>query len=262
MPAIPNPLLNSDPCDQCGRPHVNQAGTPTCRAHKKNTDPLEPCLNYARKGQKVCSYHGGAVKAAVAKGKERQLDMRAEIALGKLRGAITRAPSINPRDALQQEVDRTNAIVALLGEKVAQLDEDLPTGTDVTGVTINGPVAGGLGNNPTKPHPMVWGVTQEAEVEASEYPGTNTTHSANMNIWYVMWKKEREHLVVVTTAALKAGIDQKRIELSEKIGVHVANTLRAILNDLMLTEEQERLLPTVVPHHFEKLRVIEQQVAS
>lgn len=257
MPAIPNPLLNSDPCDTCGRAHVNQAGTPTCRAHRRGTDPLEPCLNYARKGQKVCGYHGGANPVGLAKGKQRQLDTRAEIALSKLRGAITRAPSINPRDALQQEVDRTNAIVAWLGEKVAQLDDEFPTVSDASGVTVNGPVAGGLGNN-AKPHPLVWGVTQEQEVEASEYPGTNTTHSADMNLWYVMWKKEREHLVVVTTAALKAGIDQKRIELSEKIGVQVANTLRAILNDLMLSEEQERLLPTVVPRHFEKLRVIEQ----
>lgn len=258
MPAIPNPLLNRDPCEKCGQPHVNTAGTPTCRAHKKNTDPLEPCLNYARKGQKVCSYHGGAVKAAVAKGKERQLEMRAEIALGKLRGAITRAPSINPRDALQQEVDRTNAIVHWLGEKVAQLDDGIPTDDDASGVTV----AAGGAHTAGKPHPLVWGVTQEQEVEASEYPGTNTTHSAEMNIWYVMWKKEREHLVVVTTAALKAGIDQRRIELSERIGQQVANTLRAILNDLVLSPEQEAMLPTVVPRHFEKLRVIEQNAGA
>jgi len=254
MPAIPNPLLSRDPCDECGRAHVNTAGTPTCRAHRRGTDPLEPCLNYARKGQKVCGYHGGATPAAVAKGKQRQLDTRAEIALGKLRGALTAAPTINPRDALQQEVDRTNAIVAWLGNKVAELDEGIPTGDDPTGVTV----AAGGAHTAGRPHPLVWGVTQEAEVEASEYPGTNTTHSADMNVWYVMYKKEREHLVVVTTAALKAGIDQRRIELSEKIGSQVANTLRAILNDLMLTEEQERLVPVVVPRHFEKLRVIEQ----
>lgn len=255
MPALPNPLLSPDPCDQCGQVHQNAAGTLTCQAHKRDG---VPCSLYARKGQKVCGFHGGSTRAAIAKGKERQMDVRAELALGKLRGALTMAPTINPREALQQEVDRTNAIVAWLGEKVAQLDDGIPTGDSADGVTV----AAGGAHTAGKPHPLVWGVTQEQEVEASEYPGTNTTHSAEVNVWYAMYKKEREHLVVVTTAALKAGIDQRRIELSERIGQQVANTLRAILNDLVLSPEQEALLPTVVPRHFEKLRVIEQNAGA
>lgn len=61
-------LSTTEVCQKCGKVHARPHNVlpniivPTCRAHRKRTDPPEPCLMFLRRGSLVCDYHGGATR--------------------------------------------------------------------------------------------------------------------------------------------------------------------------------------------------------
>lgn len=131
---------------------------------------------------------------------------------------------ISPTDALLEEVRYTAGHVAWLREKVREIeDKDL-----------------------------VWGMTEQAEKSATEFPGTDTTYAAKPSMWLELYYRERKHLVDVTKAAISAGIEERRVKLAEAQGQLLNGVIRRILARLSLSSEQSALLPVVVPEELRR----------
>lgn len=168
------------------------------------------CRKSPMKGQKVCRNHGGASPQAKAAAEVRTQLDEAVRAVGTF--GLPR--EIDPRDALLEEVYRTAGAVDWLWTKVRELD----------------------------PQAVVWGVTERTDEGEKQ--------KAAPSIWYELWAKERRHLTEVARVALAAGVEERKVKLAESQGALLAGVIQAVLGDLNLTAEQQRLVPTVVPRHL------------
>lgn len=74
-----------------------------------------------------------------------------------------------------------------------------------------------------------------------------------------LYKRERTHLVTVCQVALNAGVQERQVQLAEKMGELIAPVLAGILEDLDLTPKQRKSAPEVIGRH---LRVLEGGVAA
>lgn len=96
---------------------------------------------------------------------------------------------------------------------------------------------------------LVWGITKVKE--GGDDAGV--TEEAVPHALLRLYQEERKHLVTVCAAALRAGIEERRVKLAEQQGALVAQVIRAILGDLKLTSEQRDMVPEVVPRHLRAL---------
>ena len=187
------------------------------------------CASQRSRGRGTC--HGSAVadldecrmhlgkkaKPAIAEAKAMELARQAVITYGLPR-------DISSIDALLEEVRYTAGHVMWLRERVAELEQN----------------------------DLVWGVTEETDTQASEFPGTNTTRAAKPSVWLQLYREERKHLVDVTKAAISAGIEERRVKLAEVQGQMLNGVLRKIFARLSLSPEQSALLPLVVPEELRR----------
>ena len=60
-----------------------------------------------------------------------------------------------------------------------------------------------------------------------------------------LYQAERRHLAAVSAAAIKAGVEERRIRITQEQGAMIARALRGILNELGVSEHPD--LPAVVP---------------
>jgi hypothetical protein len=105
------------------------------------------------------------------------------------------------------------------------------------------------------PGELVWGVTQTDQGSGPQGPVDVTTEKSAPNVWYSLYMTEREHLVKVSAAALRAGIEERRIKIAEDQGNMVAAVLQRILAALNLSPEQWAEVPTIVPRELRALAV-------
>lgn len=200
-------------------------GAPRCWARAKNTGTQ--CTQPAATGQNVCRYHGAGAPQNIAKAAVREAERKAQILVATYGLKIETTAT----QALLDEVQWTAGHVAWLRERVQEIETSaLAEGTD-------------------REHPLVWGVTREKT--GGEDRGV--TEEAAPNIWLKLYQQERTHLVKVCEAAIKAGIEERRVQLAEQQGELVARAIRAILGDLMLTPEQQARVPEIVPRHLRAL---------
>jgi hypothetical protein len=158
-----------------------------------------------------CKLHGGATpNHAVA---ARLEQARRDVATYGL------PRTIDPAAALLEEVHRTAGHVAWLAAKVADTPET----------------------------ELVWGVTEEVEKGAGEFTGTDTTRKAVPNVWLDLYRQERKHLVDVSAAAIRAGVDAAIVRVTEQQGALLAGAIAQILERLELSPAQQALVPSVVP---------------
>lgn len=208
-------------CPLEGSPH------PGCTAHVKGTAPEraerrgQPCANRPVTGSDVCGVHGGRApqtkQAAAVRIAEREAE-RAMVTLGVQR-------DISPTEALLEEVRWTAGHVAWLRERVQELEHGA----------------------------LVWGETASLDKRATEFPGVDTTSSAGANVWLELYERERKHLVHVCEVTIKAGVEERRVQLAESQGALVAGAIRRILVRLQLSPEQELLVGEVVPQELRAL---------
>jgi hypothetical protein len=198
-------------------------GKPRCWGKAKSTG--KQCTKWAMKGQKVCRTHGGAAPQNLAKAQERISEQKAAALVATYGLKIETTAT----EALLDEVQWTAGHVAWLRERVQEI-ESVADGDD--------------GENA-----LVWGVTKK-KTGGQDF---GTTAEAVPSIWLRLYQQERAHLVKVCAEAIKAGIEERRIQLAEQQGALVAQAIRKILGELQLTPEQQARVPEVVPRHLRAL---------
>lgn len=204
--------------------HTTKDGHPSCTGHANRQERRGlPCLNPPLKGATVCRHHGGKAPQVQAAAKRRRDEAAANRELDRL-GATRR--DIHPAEALIELVQFTAGEVDFWRRKVADLEEDQ----------------------------LTWGLTR------SKTGGDDRgdTYEAGVPVAYKMLEASSNRLAAYAAAALKAGVDERRVRLAESQGQLVAQAIRQVLDQLHLTSEQLELVPTVVPA---ALRLIAGQVA-
>lgn len=185
------------------------------------------CTQIAMTGQNVCHMHGGKAQQNIDKAKERIAEERARVLVATYGRKIETTASA----ALLDEVQWTAGHVAWLRERVQEIESAAAVAGTDTG------------------HPLVWGITKEK----SGGEDRGTTEEAAPNVWLKLYQQERGHLVKVCEAAIRAGIEERRVRLAEQEGVLVAQAIRAILADLGLTAAQRAMVSEIVPRHLRAL---------
>lgn len=75
------------------------------------------------------------------------------------------------------------------------------------------------------------------------------------SVFVELWQGERDRLVKVARACVDVGIEERRVRLAESAGAALASVVRAVLERLGLSEEQQVLALSVVPEELRRLAV-------
>lgn len=174
----------------------------------------EQCRRPSMKGGTVCASHGGKSPQAKAAAARRLAEQEAAKAARLFAAPV----DIDPARALVELVQWTAGEVTYWREQVRALAD---------------------GN----PDALTWGITREKQ--GGEDHGT--TLEAKPNVSYLMLTDAQDRLAKYAAAALKAGVEERRVKLAEDQGALVAQVIRSILDQLNLTSEQQARVPEVVP---------------
>lgn len=194
---------------------IQQQPHERCKAKSRSG---EQCKRRPIKGGKVCVLHGGKAPRTIAAA-QRNLQTAA------LEKAITTyglPRDIPAHQALREEQARTVGAVDWLEQIIRAQDPDA----------------------------LTWGLDEETEKGAGEFPGTDSTKRARPSVWVQIFQAERKHLHEIAKTVIQLDLDKRRVELDEAIAAPVAGAIRAILGDLGLSAEQEALVAVVVPRHL------------
>lgn len=202
------------PCTRCGQIH------PGCTGHRSSGG--QPCKNKPLTGLTVCRYHGGGSAAAQAAGRRRAAEQAAAVEAARF---VTRR-DIHPAEALLELVQWTAGEVDYWRSRINDLDDQELAGMLVTR-------------------------TEEGD-DRGETTDLTTTEVAE-HIYVRMLGKASDRLATYAAAALRAGVDERRVRLAEQQGALVAGVIQRILGALNLTAAQQDLIPTVVPRELRAL---------
>lgn len=194
-----------------------------CTAKAKSTG--QRCGKPAIPGGTVCRIHGGATPVIKAAGQRRLAELQAQADVTKF-GARR---DIHPAEALLELVHWTAGEVDYWRARVALVEAE------------------------TDGEALAWGKTSHRKGSGPEGPIDVTTHEAKPNVAYAMLERASDRLAQYAAAALKAGVEERRVQLAERQGALVADVIRRVLADLQLTSEQEALVGEVVPRHLRAL---------
>lgn len=205
-------MTDVPPCPDCGLPHVTRHGTPSCTGHAKHTARPEkrrpdgrpsPCTQPPLKGLDVCAVHGGKAPRAKAAAEKRVAEQTARRELARL----GQPRVIDPGAAILDLVHWTAGEVQFWRHKVVQLAE-------------------------TDEEALTWGMTSSTDKTSGQWPGTDVTHSASEPVAYKLMVDASNRLERYATAALKAGVEERRVRLAEQQGQIAVELIRRILDAL------------------------------
>jgi hypothetical protein len=204
----------------------------------------KPCRQPAMDGQRVCRLHGGKSPRALAAAERRQQEA-ATLAAATTYGL---AVDISPTDALLEEVRWTAGHVQWLRARVQELEkQQLVWGATKTKTEAAGGMRITFGGREADDE------DEPGLVDIGAVPTSEVVQEAAPSIWLDLYDRERRHLLAVCAAAIKAGVEERRVRLAEQQGELVAGAIRAILADLRLTAEQQARVAEVVPRHLRVL---------
>ncbi|KUG58967.1 hypothetical protein AVL63_02790 [Nesterenkonia jeotgali] len=102
---------------------------------------------------------------------------------------------------------------------------------------------------------LTYGLTRHEEGVGAQGPVDVATYEVAPNIWWKLLREAEDQLAKYSTAALRAGVERRQIELQEAHALHLAQAITRILDQLGLSQDQARLVPTVVPAVLRSLPV-------
>ena len=195
-----------------------------CKAHRRNGDQ---CGNHAIKGAEVCRMHGGSIPAVRAKAAQRVAEQKAEKAMRLFAAPV----DIDPANALLELVQWTAGEVRYWRAEVARIAED-------------------------EAEKLTWSQTSHEEgVSPGKFGGhfDKDVTEAVPHVAYRMLTDAQDRLAKYAAAALRAGVEERRVRLAEDQGSAVAGAIRRILERLDLLEWQAEMVSTIVPEELRAL---------
>ncbi len=180
------------------------------RCKAKSTTTGEQCRKPPTPGTTVCAAHGSKAKQVRAAAKRRLEEVAARKQLAVLGEPI----AVDPGAALLGLVHAKAGEVAwlrLLVREVVLRDDD--------GQELAEPDA----------QRLVWGMTRQK----TGGDDAGTTEEAKPHVLWVMLREAERDLATYATAALKAGIEERRVRLAEDQGLLVAGVIRRTLDGML-----------------------------
>lgn len=193
-----------------------------CKARARSTG--EQCKRKAIEGLTVCRSHGGATRKGLAKSAR----VKAEAKAAQVVRLFAEPVTVDPSQAILDLVHWTAGEVTYWRVQVQALAED-----DAKALT--------------------WSQTKHEDGIGKDGPVDTDTSEAVPHVAYRMLTDAQDRLAKYATAALRAGVEERRVRLAEQQGELVAGAIRAILADLQLTAEQSARVGEVVPRHLRLL---------
>lgn len=201
------------------RGHVQACGA-------KNRTTGEPCQRSPMMDSTRCRTHGGKSPQSQKAASERR-ERRYALQQLSLLGEVP-TENVDPTAALLELVTQKHAQVHSLRQIVAEVEAN-------------------AGEVDLGKHPMVWGVSNHEEGVGVHGPIDKTTQQAGINVWLKLLQEAEDQLARYTSVALKAGVEQRQLDITEQQATSLAAAINRILDALQLTPEQQGLIPSVVP---------------
>lgn len=193
----------------------------------------EPCGRDAIRGGTVCPTHGGSAP---------QVKARALVQLAGRRAATMGVPlDINPHDAILECIRITAGEVAYASERVAELKAEEAVGyveleTD---------------------RPLKW---EKGAESPSERVQERRQESPQLHIWIRVRQQAMDRLVNYSTAALKAGIEERQVRIVERLGEQLSSVFERVLAAIPDLSEAQRAAGLTA--YAEQLRLLEAPIES
>ena len=199
---------------------VVENGRPICGAKKKNG---QPCGASPIRGATRCVNHGGATPVAKRAAKTRVTQAKASAVLRNL-GYDPEASDVDPSEALLRLVSDKAREVAWWRGRVDELQAGSEDEDQIT-----------------------WGRTKHEEGVGPLGPVDKDDWAAELNINIRALHEAEDQLARYASLALKAGVEQQRVEVRKQEALLLVGVIHQILDSLQLTRDQQELVPQVVP---------------
>lgn len=196
---------------------------PKCGAKTKAGRPCKKPAGHGTQhvGTGRCKLHGGASP---------QAELGGQVVLARREAAVMGVPlDIEPHNAILECIRIAAGEVQYASERIAELDEGDAVGRVVT--TLRRPMKEEKGGEDP---------SYEVEEIKLEAPA--------LHIWITTRRQAMDRLVQYSATALKAGVEQRRVELAEQQGQLLAQVIRGILEELGVSKRPE--VPSVVRRHL------------
>ncbi|MGE5612711.1 MAG: hypothetical protein ACM3UO_00350 [Bacillota bacterium] len=179
------------------RTHDNERDGIQCIARRRR-DGFQ-CKNTAVSGSRLCAGHGGVKEVA-----QPEIAEAIEEVKRFVQPIPADHPMANPINGFYATWRYNEGRIAFLEDKVSKLDDE----------------------------DLVWGVTKEEYVAASEFPGTNETKEAKKNVWLVLLDEALAQRVKLLTLAAKLGIEKARLESAQGLKAQTVTVIFETLKNL------------------------------
>lgn len=204
---------------------------------------MQPCLNWRRKGLKVCGFHGGATAAAQEAGARNVERQRVERLVVLLTGEVE---VDDPQSVIVGQLRSRAAQAAFWRARVAELAPAQDADALLRGVRgISKTVTDSTGGEFGKVHTE----------------STTTDAGPLLHFALVEWQKAQDKLESLALAAVKAGLDERRLELEKAQAAMLVDGLRWLQGEarlrLDLVEAESRVLGDLVMEMLQRLEGLE-----
>lgn len=193
---------------------MTKRNTDKCGAKKKNGDFCELDAGWGtdHTGSGPCKFHGGSTPNAI---------LNAARAKATVMGV---AIDVSPHEALLQCIRIMAGQVMYCNEMISQLSPE-----DALG------------------HPMEYVERDGYTSEEGRVSYEETRKKVPMmNIWIRTRDTSLDRLAKFSKMALDAGVNERRVQVAEGLAGALAPALRAMFNDLGLTERQKKIAPELL----------------
>ena len=208
-------------CEKCGQQHKICAGH-----HKEYTEDthelisMRPCRKPPLKEAAICDKHGGnnprVRENALRKREEKEI--RAEVVSLGIR------IEVDPIDALLNDIWETVGNI----EFYRSLVQELPTHPEPDEI---------VGEN--KNHQPIWKHGEPGIYGKTFHQSGLPTGEAKPHVLIQMYNDERKHLVTVTSAAIRLGIEEHRLQLEESRATEVFRAVTLAMEMMGLSARSE-----------------------
>lgn len=192
--------------------------TPKCGATKKNGEPcgMDAGWGTDHPGHGTCKLHGGSTPDAILHAAKEQA-----IVMGV-------AVDVEPHEALLQCIRITAGEVMYCQQRIAELQPEEAVG------------------HPTEIIRRQGSTGENGRVDVEEV----REKVPMMNIWIRARAASIDRLAKYSKMALDAGVNERRVRMAEGMASELAPIIKAIFDELELTERQREIAPAILKRNL------------